>query len=102
MALLNQIVLFQTLCCGYSLELSLRDNSNEYPQHRVQYTIFDILYFKINLPPTPYLELELTANFNLTISTKGNVPRNILSIVSLPRNPKQNLNLKITKHRGLE
>ena len=23
----------KTLCCGYSLETSQRDNSNEYPQH---------------------------------------------------------------------
>ena len=33
--ILNLLVLFQTLCCGYSLESSLRDDSNEYPQHRV-------------------------------------------------------------------
>ena len=25
----------QVLCCGYSLESSQRDDSNEYPQHRV-------------------------------------------------------------------
>ena len=25
----------QILCCGYSLELFRRDDSNEYPQHRI-------------------------------------------------------------------
>ena len=27
----NPLFLFQTLCCGYSLQLSLWDSSNEYP-----------------------------------------------------------------------
>ena len=31
----NLLFLFQTECCGYSLESSLRDNFDEYPQHRV-------------------------------------------------------------------
>ena len=31
----NLIFKNQTLCCGYSLESSLRDDSNEYKQHRV-------------------------------------------------------------------
>ena len=34
-SILNPLILFHTLCCRYSLELSQRDNSNEYPQHRV-------------------------------------------------------------------
>ena len=31
----NLLILFQTLCFGYSLESSRRDDSNEYPQHRI-------------------------------------------------------------------
>ena len=43
------LVLFQTLYCGYSLESSWQDDSNEYPQHRllkticIQFFVFSIL-----------------------------------------------------------
>ena len=32
---LNHVVLFQTLCCGYSKESSQQEESNEYPHHKV-------------------------------------------------------------------
>ena len=48
---LNRLLLFQTLFCGYSLESSLWDDSNEYPQHGVLCTIFDTLYYEISWLP---------------------------------------------------
>ena len=50
--ILNPLFLFQALCCGYSLESSPRDHFNEYPLHRVQRTIIDIINFEIKMTPS--------------------------------------------------
>ena len=64
--ILNPLVLFQTVCCGYSLESSPQGDAIEYPQQRVQYTVLDVLYFEILTPF--YLELWAdTLNVNETV-----------------------------------
>ena len=69
---LNLQVLFQTLHCGYSLVSSLREDSIEYPQHRVWCTDCDILYFEIAfLALTSYCVCWMVSgNKYSTIATK--------------------------------
>ena len=39
------LIFLKTLCCGYSIESSRRDNSIEYPQHRVWFKNFRFFVF---------------------------------------------------------
>ena len=49
---------YQTLCSGYSLESSLGDDSNEYPQHGVWKRTFEFRMSSNPPPPPPsYLDL---------------------------------------------
>ena len=70
-SILNPLILFQTLCCGYSFESSQRVNSNEYPQHRVLSTVLDSISVFQNFVTPSSLELWLMQVIPVFTSERG-------------------------------